>query len=167
VMPPSISYARPILTLNSLSFLFWNHNIPSLHMAMPDIKGTCRNPSELSHGSSLLVFAAKSRVSSDWLMSSSKLQACHELCWFIQALLKTRVTRWKVHFLIGLAEGPCATFIRMDGVLLEVQNHKGECCAWSLVATASHILTLKLTASLRLMSRSLSSLFESLLDFLK
>jgi hypothetical protein len=32
-------------------------------------------------------------------------------------LLKTRVARWKVHFIIGLAKGPCATFVRTDGVL--------------------------------------------------
>jgi hypothetical protein len=33
------------------------------------------------------------------------------------------------------------------------------CCPWSLVATTSHIIALKLTASLRLMGGSLSSLF--------
>jgi hypothetical protein len=91
---------------------------------------------------SFLVSAAKSRVCSDWLTSSSKLQPYLELCWFIQALLKTRVARWKVHFLIGLAKVPCATFVRTDGVLLKVRNQKRECSAWSLVATTSHILAL-------------------------
>jgi hypothetical protein len=38
---------------------------------------------------------------------------------------------------------------------------------WSLVATTSHILALKLTTSRRLMIRSLSSLFEYSLDFHK
>jgi hypothetical protein len=93
-------------------------------------------------------------------MSSSKLQSCLELCRFIQALLKIRVTRYKVHFLIGLARGPCTTFVRTDGVLLEVRNRKGECCTWSLVATTSRILALKFTASLRLLIRS-PSLFVS------
>jgi hypothetical protein len=56
-----------------------------------------------------------------------------------------------------LAKDPCASFIGTDGVLLEVRNRKEECCTWSLVATISHILALKLTTSLRLMIRSLSS----------
>jgi hypothetical protein len=41
--------------------------------------------------------------------------------------------------------------------LLEVHNQKEECCTWSLVATTSCILALKLTASLRLMIGSLFS----------
>jgi hypothetical protein len=93
-------------------------------------------------------------------MSSSKLQPCLKLCRFVQALLKTRIARWKVHFLIKLAKESCVTFIRTDGVLLEVWNRKGECCAWSLIATTSRILALKLTASLRLLIRS-PSLFVS------
>jgi hypothetical protein len=48
----------------------------------------------------------------------------------------------------------CATFIETDSVLLEVRNRKEGCCPWSLVATTSHILTLKLNASLRLMIKS-------------
>jgi hypothetical protein len=64
----------------------------------------------------------------------------------------------------NLWKDPCATFIGTDGVLLEVRNRKEGCCPWSLVATTSHILTLKLPASQRLMIGSLSSLFESLLD---
>jgi hypothetical protein len=31
------------------------------------------------------------------LASSSKLQPCLELCRFVQALLKTKVARWKAH----------------------------------------------------------------------
>jgi hypothetical protein len=37
-------------------------------------------------------------------MSSSKLQPCLELCLFAQALLKTKVVRWKAHFLIKISE---------------------------------------------------------------
>jgi hypothetical protein len=37
-------------------------------------------------------------------MSSSKLQPCPKLCRFVQAILKTRIARWKVHFLIKLAK---------------------------------------------------------------
>jgi hypothetical protein len=62
---PLIGSARPIITFNSLSLLFWNHNIPCLHMAMSDFKDNHCNPSELLHGPSFLVFAAKSWVSSD------------------------------------------------------------------------------------------------------
>jgi hypothetical protein len=54
---------------------------------------------------------------------------------------------------------PCATFIRTDGVLLEVRNRKVECCIWSLVATTSHILALKLTTSWELLIRSIPLLF--------
>jgi hypothetical protein len=50
---------------------------------------------------------------------------------------------------------PCATLVRMDGVILEVRNRKEGCCHWSLVATTGHILALKLTASLRLVIESL------------
>jgi hypothetical protein len=64
-------------------------------------------------------------------------------------------------------EDPCTTFIRTDGVLLKVCNQKEECRTWCLIATISHILALKLTASLRLMIRSHFSLFESLLEFPK
>jgi hypothetical protein len=32
----------------------------------------------------------------------------------------------------------------MDGILLEVHNQKEGCCAWSLVATTSRVLTLRL-----------------------
>jgi hypothetical protein len=55
----------------------------------------------------------------------------------------------------NLWKDPCATFIRTDGVLLEVRNRKEWCCPWSLIATISHILALKLTASLRLMFESI------------
>jgi hypothetical protein len=111
---------------------------------------------------------AKSWVSSDWLISSSKLQPCLELCWFTQVLLKTKVVRWKAQSPPQkLWKDPCATFIRTDGVLLEVRNQKVECCIWSLVAATNRILTLKLTASQTLMIGSLSSLFESSLDFPK
>jgi hypothetical protein len=44
----------------------------------------------------------------------------------------------------NLQKDPCATFLRTDGVLLEVHNRKEECHVQSLVATTSHILALKL-----------------------
>jgi hypothetical protein len=56
----------------------------------------------------------------------------------------------------NLRKDPCASFIRTDGIWLEVRNRKEECCAWSLVAITSHILSLTLTAFLRLVVRSLS-----------
>jgi hypothetical protein len=67
----------------------------------------------------------------------------------------------------NLWRDPCSTFVRTDGVLLKVRNRKEGCCPWSLVATTSHIIALKITTSRRLMIRSLSPLFESLLDFPK
>jgi hypothetical protein len=76
-------------------------------------------------------------------------------------LLKIKVARWKAHFPPqNLQKDSCAAFFGTDGVLLEVRNRKGECCAWSLIATTSRILALKLTASLTLLIRS-PSLFVS------
>jgi hypothetical protein len=40
------------------------------------------------------------------LVSSSKLQPSLELCLFIQALLKTKVARWKAHFLNEISKRP-------------------------------------------------------------
>jgi hypothetical protein len=60
------------------------------------------------------VCEAKPRISSDWLISSSKLQPCLELCRFAQALLKTEVARWKVHFLIRIGKRPLCN-IRRNG----------------------------------------------------
>jgi hypothetical protein len=45
---------------------------------------------------------AKPRVGSDWLLSSSKLQPYLELCWSVQALLKTKVARLMVHLLLKI-----------------------------------------------------------------
>jgi hypothetical protein len=56
----------------------------------------------------------------------------------------------------NLRKDPGATFIRTDSILLEVRNQKEGCCAWSLIATTSRILALKLTAALTLLIRSLS-----------
>jgi hypothetical protein len=91
------------------------------------------------------VLKTKLWVSSYWSKSSSKLQLCLELCQFAQALLKTLVARWKVHSLIEISKKtPGASFVRTDGVLLEVRNWKEEYCAWSLIATISCILALSL-----------------------
>jgi hypothetical protein len=51
----------------------------------------------------------------------------------------------------------------MDGVLVEVRNGKEEYCAWTLVATTSHILALSLPLIQDLMS---VSLFPCLLQIL-
>jgi hypothetical protein len=67
----------------------------------------------------------------------------------------------------NLRKDPFATFVRTDGVLLEVRNQKEGCCPWSLVATTSHVLALKVIASRRLIIGSLSPLFESSLVFPK
>jgi hypothetical protein len=61
----------------------------------------------------------------------------------------------------NLWNGPCATFIRTDGVWLKVRNQKEECCPWSLIATTGQILALKLTASLRLVIESLFLLLNT------
>jgi hypothetical protein len=47
---------------------------------------------------------AKPWVSFDCLISSSKLQPGLELCQFVQALIKTKVVRWKVHLLLRSCE---------------------------------------------------------------
>jgi hypothetical protein len=90
-------------------------------------------------------------------MSLSKLQSCLELCRFIQALLKTKVVRWKLHFLLGI----CKKTI--------VQHSSERMAYYSRYATGKKGVALgvsgynkshpspKLTASLRLMIGSLSS----------
>jgi hypothetical protein len=88
----------------------------------------------------------KARVGSDWLMSSSKLQPYLELCRFVQALLKTKIARWKAYFLLETCEKTLCNIRRTDGILLKVRNQKEGCYTWSLVATTSRILALKLTA---------------------
>jgi hypothetical protein len=69
---------------------------------------------------------SKSRISSDWLVSSSKLQPCLELCQFDQAFLKMKFARWKVCFpsLEISKEVSFVTFFRTDDVLLEVRNQE-------------------------------------------
>jgi hypothetical protein len=37
-------------------------------------------------------------------LSLSNLQPCLELCRFVQALLKTKVARWKAYFLLRIYE---------------------------------------------------------------
>jgi hypothetical protein len=66
-----------------------------------------RQPSQsyqASHDALFLRCEAKPQVSSDWLLSLSKLQPCLEWCRFAQAPLKTKVVRSKVHFLLGVCE---------------------------------------------------------------
>jgi hypothetical protein len=73
---------------------------------------------------------AKSWVSFDWLARSSELQPCLKLWRFIQALLKTKSCKMESEFPHrNLQKDPCVTFIRTDGVLLEVHNRKEGHCA--------------------------------------
>jgi hypothetical protein len=72
-----------------------------------------------------------------------------------------KVARWKVHVLIGISKRPCASFIRTDGVLLEVHSRKEECHTWSLVDTASQILALSQLLLQTLVSLSLSWFISS------
>jgi hypothetical protein len=57
----------------------------------------------------VLVLKTKLQFSFDWFMSSSKFQRCLELCRFAQALLKTKVARWKAHFLVRISKRPMYT----------------------------------------------------------
>jgi hypothetical protein len=83
---------------------FGNHSTPCPNMAMPGSNDTSRDPSKLSHDALFLKCEVKSRVGSDWLIRSSKLQPCLELCRFFQVLLKTKFAKWKAHFLLGICE---------------------------------------------------------------
>jgi hypothetical protein len=99
-------------------------------MAISGLKYTYRNATQAFPGPLIHCVEAKSRVSSDWLTSSSKLQSYLELCRFTQTLLKIKVARWKVHSLMGNYQRDLIyIFFRMDGVLLEVRNRKEGCCA--------------------------------------
>jgi hypothetical protein len=71
---------------------------------MPCPEDTRHNPSKLSHNALFHRCEAKPQVGFDWLLSSSKLQPYLDLCWFAQAHLKTKVARWKVHFLLEVYE---------------------------------------------------------------
>jgi hypothetical protein len=70
-------------------------------------------------------------------MSSSKLQSCLVLCWFIQAFLKLVLqNRKRVPYRIS--NGVLfMTFVEQDGILLEIHNRNDEICVWRLVATTS------------------------------
>jgi hypothetical protein len=92
---PSCYSAIPIVTLISPPLLILG---TVALMAMPGSKDTCHNSSKLSHDALFLKCEAKSWVGFDWLISSSKLQLCLELCQFIQALLKPKFAKWKAHF---------------------------------------------------------------------
>jgi hypothetical protein len=74
--------------------LLSTHEPPGPFCSWPDHSGS------QNHGLVLVLKKTKLHVSSDGLTSSSKLQTCPQLCRFTQALLKTNVARWKVHFLI-------------------------------------------------------------------
>jgi hypothetical protein len=102
------------------------------------------------------------------VISSSKLQLHLELCRFVHALLKIKFAKWKVHFLLRICE---TAHVQHSSEWMAYYSRyateKKGCCPWSRIAITSHILALKLTASQRLILRSLSLLLESSLDFHK
>jgi hypothetical protein len=93
VSPYFIGSVRPIVTLINPSLLIFGH-VTLLYPTW-----LCRaSKTPITILASFLMTPipcaeAKSRVSFDWLASSSKLQSYLELCWFAQAPLKTKVAR--------------------------------------------------------------------------
>jgi hypothetical protein len=76
-----------------------------------------------------------------WLMSSSKLQYCLELCQFAHVFLKPELQNRK-RMPYQISKGiSFMTFLEQDGVLLEIRNQNEESSVWSLVATTSLNLT--------------------------
>jgi hypothetical protein len=89
-------------------------------------------------------------------MSSPKLQPCLELCRFIQALLKTKLARWKSHFLSGISKRPLCIIHRNRWRITQgTQPERRVLCLESHCYNKSHPDP-KLTASLRLMIECLS-----------
>jgi hypothetical protein len=69
-------------------------------------------------------------------MSSSKLQSCLELCWFIQAFLKPLLQNRKLMpFILAMVFHSWPS--EQDSILLEIRNRNEESCLWSLIATTS------------------------------
>jgi hypothetical protein len=99
-------------------------------------------------------------------MSSSKLQSCLELCRFIQTLFNKRVARWKVYFIIRLAKGHCATFIRTDGVL-RYATGKESVVVESHSYSTSHLSPKAYCFSKIVDTKPFLVCFEALLDFPK
>jgi hypothetical protein len=108
-------------------------------------------------------------VSSDWLMSFSKLQHHLELCRFAQMLFKTKFARWKLRFpsLKINKEVTFVIFFWTDGILHEVHNWEGRCCVWSLIATTSCVLALCLVLLQDLMNVSFPCCFQIPANFPK
>jgi hypothetical protein len=77
----------------------------------------------------------------EWLMSSSKLQPCLELCQFAQALLKIELQGGNAFPYWHWQGDPITIFFWTDGILLEIRNRKERFCSWTRVATTSHIIT--------------------------
>jgi hypothetical protein len=77
-------------------------------MAMSSPKDIRHNPSK-HH-----CVEAKPRVRFDWLVTSFKWKPYLELCRFIQALLKTKVIRRKVCYLVAISKRPLC-IIRQNG----------------------------------------------------
>jgi hypothetical protein len=102
------------------------------------------------------VCKAKPLDGSDWLMTSSKLQHCLELCQFIQMLLKPKVARWTTHSLIRISKRPLC-IIRRNGMRIT----QGTQSKRRVLRLESHCYNKlhpdpKLTTSLRLRIKSLS-----------
>jgi hypothetical protein len=98
---------------------------------------------------------AKPRVGSDWLLSSSKLQPCLELCQFARRFLRQKLQDGKRISFSEYVKSPICNIHRNGWRITRGCNRREECHTWSLVDTTSRILALKLTTSLRLMIRRL------------
>jgi hypothetical protein len=110
----SLPWKKTDLLVGKLSLDFWVHAIEVVLLGWSILEGR---------------FA--------WLMMSSKLQSCLELCQFIQAFLKPGLQNRK-HAPFRLARvfnsWPSS---EQDGVLLEIRNWNEESCVRSLIATTS------------------------------
>jgi hypothetical protein len=162
-----ISSTMPIATLVSFPFfIFGTLRTFLLNVLVLSTKETCHNIDKPSHDPLISCTESKDRFSSNWLMSSSKLQLYLKLCRFTQVLLKTKICKVESTSpsLEISKEVPFITFFWTDSVLLEVHNREGMCCAWSLITTTGRDLALSLLLLQDLMIESFS-LFVSNLFF--
>jgi hypothetical protein len=149
-------------------FIFGTLRTFLLNVLVLSTKETCHNIDKPSHDPLISCTESKDRFSSNWLMSSSKLQLYLKLCRFTQVLLKTKnckVESTSLSLEIS-KEVPFITFFWTDSVLLKVRSREGICCAWSLITTTSRDLALSLLLLQDLMIKSFS-LFVSNLFFTK
>jgi hypothetical protein len=97
---------------------------------MPCPKDIRHNLSKLSHGAMSHRCEAKSRVDSDWLISSSKLQPCLELWWFARRLLRQKLQDGKRISLSESTKRPMCN-IRQNGWRI-TQGTQPERRMWNL-----------------------------------